>query len=378
MAPSLRAAPGDLYVSDYANNLVVKYSPAGTKIVLASGLNGPRGLAFDNKANVFVVELGGGTVLKFTPGGTRSVFASGFTNPQGLTIDSAGNLFVAETAGTISKITPAGVKTPFASGLGSAFGLACDKAGNVYEADNYGGTVFKFSPAGIKAPFATGLGDPLALAFDSAGNLFVSSPNAGTITKITPGGIKITFASGLNQPYGLAFDSNGNLLVTENGSPSNILLITPAGAKSTFIPNTGGAFLAFEPVLHQLLNISTRAFVQTGDGALIAGFILGGNGDANTTVVARAIGPSLAAFGVPNTLQDPTLELRDGAGALVAQDDDWKIGGQQAQIQATGLAPGNDREAALLASLPAGNYTVVVRGFNNTTGNGLVEVYNLQ
>ncbi len=133
----------------------------------------------------------------------------------------------------------------------------------------------------------------------------------------------------------------------------------------------------------RLANISTRGFVDTGDNVMIGGFIVGGTqGIAPAKVVARAIGPSLAAFGVQNTLADPTLELHDGNGTTLATNDNWKLradgSSQQAEIEATTLAPGNDLESALVQSVPPGNYTAIVRGKNNTTGVGLVEVYNLQ
>ena len=91
----------------------------------------------------------------------------------------------------------------------------------------------------------------------------------------------------------------------------------------------------------------------------------------------RAIGPSLTQRGVPNALQDPTLDLHDGNGAIIASNDNWKDT-QQSEIQATGLAPSDDRESAILATLVQGNYTAIVRGKNNTTGVGLVEVYKVQ
>jgi BNR repeat protein len=130
-----------------------------------------------------------------------------------------------------------------------------------------------------------------------------------------------------------------------------------------------------------LANISTRGFADTGDNIMIGGVIvgrgLGVNGAGSAKVLVRGIGPSLITFGIANALQDPTLELRDGNGALIASDDDWKDT-QQAEIQATGLAPSDDRESAILATVTQGNHTVILRGENNTTGVALVEVYNLQ
>jgi hypothetical protein len=127
-------------------------------------------------------------------------------------------------------------------------------------------------------------------------------------------------------------------------------------------------------VTSQLGNISTRALVQTGDNIMIGGFIV--KGQATEKVLVRAIGPSLSAFGITNPLADPTLELHDGNGATVAINDNWKDT-QQAQIQATGLAPSNNAESAILQTLAPGNYTAFVQGKNSTVGVGLVEVFAL-
>ncbi|HEX4640617.1 MAG TPA: PQQ-dependent sugar dehydrogenase, partial [Chthoniobacterales bacterium] len=123
-------------------------------------------------------------------------------------------------------------------------------------------------------------------------------------------------------------------------------------------------------------NIATRGFVETGDNVMIGGFIVGGS--QNRTVLARAIGPSLTAVGVPNALQDPLLELHDSSGTTLASNDNWKST-QQTQITATGLAPSDDREAAILSSpLAPGNYTAIVKGVGaNPTGVALVEIYQL-
>ena len=124
----------------------------------------------------------------------------------------------------------------------------------------------------------------------------------------------------------------------------------------------------------KIANISTRGKVETGDNVMIGGFVIGG--DQVTTVVVRAIGPSLANFGVGDALSDPLLEVHDGNGVLLAEDDDWRIYQEQSLIQ-TGFAPTDDRESAMLLVLQPGAYTAIVRGKNNGTGVGLVEVYNL-
>jgi hypothetical protein len=132
-----------------------------------------------------------------------------------------------------------------------------------------------------------------------------------------------------------------------------------------------------------LANVSTRSFVQTGDNVMIGGFIV--QGTTSKRVIVRAIGPELTQYGVPNALSNPTLELYDDTGALIASNDNWVstiIGGiittnQVAEIRASGYAPSDGRESAIIADLPAGNYTAIVRGVNNTTGVALVEVYDL-
>jgi len=141
-------------------------------------------------------------------------------------------------------------------------------------------------------------------------------------------------------------------------------------------------------VLHNYLrvavgNISTRSFVQTGDNVMIGGFIV--QGTRTKRVIIRAIGPELSQYGVPNVLADPTLELHNGTGGLIASNDNWQttqLGGiitsnQVSYIQNSGYAPTVASESAIIANLQPGNYTAIVRGKNNTTGVALVEVYDL-
>lgn len=130
-------------------------------------------------------------------------------------------------------------------------------------------------------------------------------------------------------------------------------------------------------------NISTRGFVQMGDNVMIGGFIV--QGTESKRVIIRAIGPELTQYGVPNALADPMLELHDSTGALIASNDNWQhtiIGGiiaasQVRDIVNSGHAPADGREPAIIAELPAGNYTAIVRGVNNMMGIALVEVYDL-
>jgi hypothetical protein len=160
-----------------------------------------------------------------------------------------------------------------------------------------------------------------------------------------------------------------DVLPTLNGN-------TPEGQLRDYkgVVSTGGRLNAYRALLprSKMANVSCRAKTETGDNIVINGFIL----RAETTVVIRGIGPSLAAFGVSGSLADPLLELFNSTGASLKQNDNWKDS-QQAEIQATGLAPTNDLESAIIMTLPAGAYTAQLRGVNDGQGVALTEVYEL-
>ena len=126
----------------------------------------------------------------------------------------------------------------------------------------------------------------------------------------------------------------------------------------------------------KLGNISTRGLVEVDDNVLIAGLIVTPANASSTNVLVRALGPTLGDFGVAGFLVDPTLDLVNANGTVKSTNDNW-MSSQAAEIQAAGLAPGHDEEAALIDTLAPGAYTAVVRGINRTTGVGLVEVYNI-
>jgi len=145
--------------------------------------------------------------------------------------------------------------------------------------------------------------------------------------------------------------------------------------------NTAGVALVEVYDLNQevdskLANLSTRALVSSGDNIVIAGFMLGGD-SGNDRIVLRGIGPSLTSMGVPGALADPTLELRDGHGALLASNNNWQDDvAQAAEITAAGLAPSNQAESGIAATLPPGSYTALLAGHNGANGIGVVEVYD--
>lgn len=108
---------------------------------------------------------------------------------------------------------------------------------------------------------------------------------------------------------------------------------------------------------------------------MIGGFII--TGSEQKKVIIRALGPSLSAAGIDGAIRDPYLELHDSSGATIASDDDWQTGGQRDQIVATGIAPQDDKESAIVATIAPGNYTALLRGSGETTGIAILEVYEL-
>jgi hypothetical protein len=127
-----------------------------------------------------------------------------------------------------------------------------------------------------------------------------------------------------------------------------------------------------------LANIASRVQVGTGDRLSIAGFIIAGDSSQPKAVAIRGLGPSIqnGSTPIPGRLTDPVLELHDATGAVISTNDNWR-GAQAAEIQNRGLAPLDERESVIIASLPAGSYTAVLRGAGGSTGIGLIEVYDL-
>ena len=155
---------------------------------------------------------------------------------------------------------------------------------------------------------------------------------------------------------------------------SAILVTVDPGAYTAIVKgknNTSGVGLVevydlAQTATSRLANISTRAFVGTGAHVTIGGFILGGG--ANTQIDIFGIGPSLAASGVSGVLADPTLELRDSNGVLLASNDN---------CGAVSIHPLDPSEACIEISLPPGAFTAILAGKNGGTGIGLVEIYNV-
>lgn len=224
-----------------------------------------------------------------------------------------------------------------------------------------------------------------------------SSSGKWELHSIVPATGSSTMLSSFDLPSGLnTFTSDpatntvyvlsGNTLYSfnlSNGSPIAASTL-PMSVQATAISAGGPCPTAAGPCAagpSPLLNISTRARVETGDNVLIGGFIITGTGPKN--VIIRAIGASLTDFDIQDALLDPQLELYGSTGNL--KNDDWQKSedpsvSDQAQANAvklTNIPPGNPQESALVVTLTPANYTAIVRGKNNSTGVGLVEVYDL-
>jgi hypothetical protein len=207
----------------------------------------------------------------------------------------------------------------------------------------------------------------------------------------------------LADPVVTLMNQNGNVILANNNwkntqqeaiqatrlAPANdleaaILATVPAGKYTVILSGKNGTtgiglvevYDLATGALAELTKVSTRGFVGTDQAVMIGGFILS-EGNGSTQILVRGLGPTLTERGVSGALADPALTLVDSNGNIVRRNNNWKDS-QQAAIQATGLAPANDLEAAILATVPAGNYTVIVSGKGGGTGIGLVEVYKLQ
>jgi hypothetical protein len=195
------------------------------------------------------------------------------------------------------------------------------------------------------------------------------------------GGAPITTNNNWRDTQQAEIQSSG--LAPQSDTEAAVVATLAPGAYTAIVSgNAGGTGVGLIEVYDvesgapsRLANISTRGFVGTQDNVMIGGFILG-NGTQPARVLVRAIGPSLTAFGVAGAVADPTLDVRDANGQRVRDNNNWRDT-QQAEIQATQLAPGDPLEAAIVLELPPGNYTAIVGG-NGGTGVGLVEVYQFQ
>lgn len=358
------------------------------------------GIAFGPGGDLFGADFEGQAVYRIdgTTGQLRTVISgSEVTRPIGLACGPDGDIYVSDNArARVVRYDgrTGAYKGVFASGgLVSAWHLAFGPGGDLYVSSSGNGRVMRFdgTTGASKGIFASSASvtSVFGLAFGPGGDLYVSASHLDPIFRFngTTGAFMGAFTSGrqLIDADGVAFGPDGDLYVANYSSLEvdrfdGVTGVFKFAMSNSTLGNPAG--LAFTPAA-KVLNISTRLRVQTGENVLIAGFIV--TGQDPKSVIVRAIGPSVAGTGQGGVLADPTLELHDSTGALIATNNDWRVtqlGGvitsdQQAAIEATTIPPTNDLESAIVARLAPGAYTAIVQGVNGGQGLGLAEVYDL-
>jgi sugar lactone lactonase YvrE len=391
-------AQTNLFIGALKQNVVFEFSSFDDVIFTEStftSLDAPETMVFDSSGNLFISNGKADSIKKITPFGVKTTFATDL-DVDGMAVDAFGNLFVSRKSessnasdGVILKFTPDGKSSVFASNVSHPKGLAFDSLGNLYLAYPDHDSILKFTPDGKRTIFASGIAHPYRLAFDTFGFLWVTDPDAGALYAIAPAGVVFLIDSsdvdpeltGLND---LAFDEAGNLFLTAGKSVVEMDSTLTTLFTVAAVPGGAGG-IAIEPPL--ATNLSTRVFVQgsngaaitngqdaalaPGSGSAIAGFVI--SGSSPKQVFVRGLGPSLGDFQIANALQDPTLDLHDSTGDLIASNDDWQSATNSDQIPIS-LQPSDSREPAILATLPPGSFTAVLRGKNGSSGVGLIEI----
>ncbi len=420
---------GNLYVADFANNLIRMVTQSGTISTLAgnppattatnttgspanpghadgtgasASFNQPFGIAIDSGSNLYVADSGNDTIRKVTsagvvttlagtPGAAGSTDGTGaaarFNSPRAVAVDGSGNVFVADSGNSsVRKITPAGVVTTLAGtpgafanqeGTGSAAifdtpaGIAVDASGTVYLSEELGDVISKGALATTSAPLVT------------------RQPSSQTIAT----GMTVVFhaaASGLPAPTfqwyhdgGALSGSTGATLVISGATAADAGTYSFAATNSTGTVQSTAATLAVSATtdVGRLVNISCRSQVGTGGSILIAGFAVGGAGTSGTEqLLIRASGPALEAFDVAGLLPDPELQLFANATSL-GSNTSWagnaQIAAAAASVGAFTWSSASSHDSALLETLGAGPYSAQVAGQGGDTGVALAEVYDL-
>ena len=280
------------------------------------------------------------------------------------------------TATAAPSATPTPSATPASSPIPAAQALNLSTRMRVQTGDNIGIGGFIITGSAPKHVLLRALGPSLTVEFDRLADpvMELHRPGAATITndnwRDNPEQEAAIIATGL------APNDNLESAIDTTLNPGTYTAVV-RGKNNTSGQGLLEIYDLSQAVSAKLANLSTRAFVSTGADVVIAGFILGGH-NGNDRIVARGIGPSLTALGVANALANPTLELRDGNGALILGNNDWQDDpSQAAQLTAAGLAPTSTLESGIAATLSPGLYTALLFGLNNGTGIGLVEVYDL-
>lgn len=413
---------GNLWVADGYNHRLQRFSRDGVLLGIVGGFGRgagefvtPTWVTFDAAGNYYVSE---------TNSDPANVAAEDLAHQRIQKFDSGGRFLLQWGS------------------LGEAGGqfrlplqLALDGMGNAYVSDYYNTRLQKFAlpgdssepppPGRVQAPRFVNLSSRLATAAGNPARVFIAgfvvsgtSPKTMLVRAVGPGLDQFGVTGTLANPRLQIF--SGDRLIAENedwvdeaglraatlnvggfslpaGSRDSALLITLApGAYSAHVVSGGGEGVALVEVYDtesgqpgtQLVNLSTRGFVGTGESVLVAGFVVAG--ESPKRVLVRGIGPALVGFGVTDTLPDPVLKLYRGS-TVMAENDNWEnpqpgsssetSGGLAIAAAASGAGafalPAGSKDAAVIVTLTPGAYSAVVSGANSDSGAGLVEVYEL-
>ncbi len=416
---------GNLFVTD--DNTIRMITPAGIVSTLAgaagvighadgggaaASFNGPLGVAADGLGNVYVADSGNDTIREVTSAGAVTTIAgiagnigstdgSGavalFAYPNGVAVDGSGNIYLADNENNSIRLGESSSPPPVKTGnawLGNLSARAyVQEGGNLLIAG------FVTTGPGIKKLLIRGDGPALG-AFGITD--YLADPQLTLFSGTTPFDQADTWDPSLASVFSQvgAFD-----LVAGSHDDALLETVAPGAYTAQIVSQSGSNGVALAEIYdadsgapaNRLINISVRAQVGTGPNILVGGFVVEGTSDE--TLLIRAVGPALAAFGVTGTLGSPVLTLYNAGGAVIAVNSGWGnpvvpgggavLGGLGAMSLQTATAsvfsqvgafslPSASADSAMVVALPPGAYTAQVSGAGGATGVGLVEIYEVR